>query len=148
VRLDDLERRARAACLDLGGTLSPQSLRMLCCDAAVVPIVMNGAGQPLDVGRSTRVVPDGIRRAITARDGGCARCGKPPSWCEIHHVREWENGGATAVDNCVMLCRACHRLIHHAGWDVRISNGIPEFRPPPWIDPEQRPRQRPAHLPP
>jgi hypothetical protein len=49
VRLEDLENRARAACLDFGGGLSPESLRMLCCDAAVVPVVLGGKGQPLDV---------------------------------------------------------------------------------------------------
>ncbi len=86
VRLEDLENRARAACLDFGGTLSPGSLRMLCCDAAVVPIVLDGKGQPLDVGRATRAIPDGLRRAVAARDGGCARCGRPSSWCEVHHV--------------------------------------------------------------
>ncbi len=93
VRLEDLQNRARAAGLDMGGTLTPAALRMLCCDAAVIPIVLGGAGQPLDVGRATRVIPEGIRRAVTARDRGCARCGKPPSWCDIHHIREWEKGG-------------------------------------------------------
>lgn len=143
VALDDLERRARAAVLDLGGTLSPESLRMLCCDAAVIPVVMNGAGQPLDIGRRTRVIPEGVRRAVAARDRGCARCGRPPSWTEIHHILAWEHGGPTRVDNCVMLCRACHRLVHHAGWDVRLVDGVPEFYPPPWIDPQRRARRRP-----
>jgi len=109
VRLEDLENRARAACLDFGGTLSPESLRMLCCDAAVVPIVLDGKGQPLDVGRATRVIPDGLRRAVAARDGGCGRCGRPSSWCEVHHVIPWEQGGQTSLANCVMVCRACHR---------------------------------------
>ena len=44
IRLEDLQNRARAACLDFGGPVAPESLRMLCCDAAVVPIVMNGKG--------------------------------------------------------------------------------------------------------
>ena len=39
--------------------MAPEALRMLCCDAAVVPVVMNGAGQPLDVGRATRTIPTG-----------------------------------------------------------------------------------------
>ena len=82
VRLEDLQSRARAACLDFGGVMSPEALRMLCCDAAVVPVVMNGAGQPLDVGRATRTIPDGLRRAVAARDKGCAHpgCDRPPSW--------------------------------------------------------------------
>jgi 5-methylcytosine-specific restriction protein A len=146
VRLEDLENRARAACLDFGGTLSPESLRMLCCDAAVVPIVLDGKGQPLDVGRATRTIPDGLRRAVAARDGGCARCGRPGSWCEVHHVIPWEPGGETSLADCVMVCRACHRLIHHAGWDVRLVEGRPEFYPPPWIDPQRRARLRPPRL--
>ena len=59
IRLDDLQNRARAGCLDFGGPVAPESLRMLCCDAAVVPVVLNGKGQPLDVGRATRTIPDG-----------------------------------------------------------------------------------------
>jgi 5-methylcytosine-specific restriction protein A len=146
VALEDLERRARAAMLDFGGTLSPESLRMLCCDAAVIPIVMNGKGLPLDVGRQTRTIPEGVRRAVAARDRGCARCGRPASWCEIHHITEWCDHGLTCVNNCVMVCKACHRLIHHAGWDVRLVEGLPEFYPPPWIDPLRRPRRRPPPI--
>jgi HNH endonuclease/Domain of unknown function (DUF222) len=129
--------------LDFGGTLSPESLRMLSCDAHVIPIVMNSQGLPLDVGRQTRTIPEGVRRAVAARDRGCARCGRPPSWCEIHHVVAWSDLGPTCVDNCVMVCRACHRLIHHAGWSVRLVDGKPEFYPPPWIDPLRRARRRP-----
>ncbi|WP_433276566.1 DUF222 domain-containing protein [Pseudonocardia xinjiangensis] len=149
VRLEDLENRARAACLDFGGTLSPESLRMLACDAAVAPVVLNGKGQPLDVGRATRTIPDGLRRAIAARDRGCARpgCGRPASWCEVHHITAWQDGGDTALHNCVMLCRACHRLLHHSDWQVRIRDGLPEFIPPAWIDPGRRPRRQPLlHL--
>ena len=146
VRLEDLENRARAGCLELGGELSPEALRMLCCDARVVPVVLGGAGQPLDVGRATRVIPDGLRRAIAARDRGCARCGRPSSWCEIHHVVPWEAGGPTSLANCCMLCRSCHRLVHHGGWDVHLREGVPEFFPPTWIDPRRSPRGRPRHL--
>jgi hypothetical protein len=144
VRLDDLQNRARAACLDFGGVSSPEAVRMLCCDAAVVPIVMNGAGQPLDVGRATRVIPDGLRRAVAARDRGCARpgCGRPPSWCEVHHLIPWEEGGETKISNLAMVCRVHHRQIHHSEWIVRIRDGLPEFIPPVWIDPERRPRRR------
>jgi hypothetical protein len=148
IRLEDLQDRARAATLDFGGTLTPASLRMLACDAAVVPIVLNGAGQPLDVGRSTRVIPDGLRRAVTARDRGCAHpgCDRTPSWCEIHHVLPWERGGHTKLDNLVMLCRQHHFLIHHSGWVVRVRDGLPEFIPPKWIDVRQTPRRgRPPH---
>jgi hypothetical protein len=149
VRLEDLENRCRAAILDFGGTLSPASLRMLACDAAVVPIVLGGKGQPLDVGRATRTVPDGLRRAVVARDQGCAHpgCDRPVSWCECHHIQYWEHLGETKLDNLVLLCRAHHRQVHHTDWIVRIRDGSPEFIPPPWIDPERTPRRKPLpHL--
>src|SRR5919112_118542 len=147
IRLEDLQNRAHAACLDHAGTLHPGELRRLCCDAGIIPIVCGGAGQPLDVGRQARTVPDGMRRAVTARDRGCAHpgCTRPPSWCEIHHIREWELGGDTALANLVMLCSVHHREIHSSGWSVRIApDGLPEFIPPLWIDIEQKPRRNPT----
>ncbi|MBW0105294.1 HNH endonuclease signature motif containing protein [Pseudonocardia sp. KRD291] len=148
IRLEDLEARARSGMLDFGGQTSPETLRMLACDAAVLPIVLNGEGQPLDVGRVTRSIPDGLRRAVIARDRGCAHpgCDRPPSWCEVHHIIPWEDLGDTKIDNLVMLCRQHHRLIHHPGWTVRIRDGLPEFVPPAWIDPDRRPRRQPASI--
>ena len=146
IRLEDLEHRARGAVLDLGGTLSPAALRTLACDAEVVPVVLGGDGHPLDVGQSRRTVPGGLRRAVVVRDRGCARCGRPPSWCEVHHIHEWQHGGPTALPNLVLLCRACHRLIHHAGWTVQMVGGRAEFTPPAWIDPDRRPRRGPPRV--
>ena len=144
MRLDDLQNRARAACLDLGGAVSPEALRMLACDAVVVPIVMNGRGQPLDVGRASRTIPDGLRRAVAVRDKGCAHpgCDRTPSWSEVHHIHEWQLGGDTTLSNLVMLCRQHHRQIHFTEWVVRIRDGLPEFIPPKWIDPQQTPRRK------
>jgi hypothetical protein len=144
IRLDDLQNRAHAACLDFAGTVSPEALRMLACYAAAVPIVLSGAGQPLDVGRATRTIPDGLRRAVAARDKGCAHpgCDRPPSWSEVHHIHEWEHGGETKLSNLVMLCRVHHRQIHFTEWIVRIRDGLPEFVPPKWIDPSRTPRRR------
>jgi 5-methylcytosine-specific restriction protein A len=59
----------------LGWATDPGMLRMLCCDAQVIPVVLNGAGQAIDVGRDTRSIPEGLRRAVTARDRGCAHPG-------------------------------------------------------------------------
>ncbi|MCW0211791.1 MAG: HNH endonuclease [Pseudonocardia sp.] len=140
VRLEDLERRCRAATLEFGGTLTPEALRHLACDATVVPVVLDSTGVPLDVGRRHRIVPNGLRRAVTTRDGGCDR---PPSWCEVHHVHEWQHGGETVLGNLVMLCAVHHRLVHHSRWEVRMVGGLPEFVPPSWIDRGRTPRRRP-----
>ncbi|NMH95746.1 HNH endonuclease signature motif containing protein [Pseudonocardia acidicola] len=87
-----------------------------------------------------------MRRAVAARDRdrGCAYpgCGRPASWCEVHHIREWENHGETKLENLVMLCRVHHRLLHHSEWIVCIRDGLPEFIPPAWIDPNRTPRRR------
>ena len=143
IRLEDLENRARAGCLDFGGSVAPESLRMLCCDAAVVPIVMNGKGQPLDVGRATRTIPDGLRRAVAARDRGCAHpgCGRPMSWAEIHHIREWERGGEQIRQPRGSLPRPSPPDPLHgmARTDPRRAT---ELIPPPWIDPARSPRRR------
>ena len=67
----------------------------------------------MDVGRATRTIPDGMRRAVTARDRGCAHpgCDRPPSWSEVHHIVEWEHGGPTAIDNL-----AAQTLYASLGW--------------------------------
>jgi Domain of unknown function (DUF222)/HNH endonuclease len=146
IRWEDLQAQARAAMLDFGGQMSAAAARMACCDACIIPIVMNGVGLPLDVGRKQRTIPEGIRRAVYARDRGCAHpgCDRTASWTHIHHVMPWEHGGATALTNVVMLCKTHHREIHSSEWAVRIApDGQPEFIPPKWIDPQQRARRKP-----
>jgi Domain of unknown function (DUF222)/HNH endonuclease len=148
LRYEDLERRGRGGWLSFGGAPTPESLRMLCCDARIIPVVLGGAGQPLDIGRRGRTIPPAIRQAVEVRDRGCAHpgCDRPPSWSEVHHVIHWAHGGSTSVGNCVMLCRVHHREIHATDWVVRIAaDGIPEFVPPRWIDPSQAPRRQPHH---
>ncbi len=133
--------------LDTGIPISIEATRKLLCDASVIPIVLGGRGEPLDVGRATRTIPTGIRRALIARDGGCAfpGCGRPPSWCDAHHVRHWSAGGPTAVCNLCLLCAHHHDTVHHDGWNIEMIGGMPWFIPPPWIDPDQAPRQHSRH---
>jgi len=147
VPLAELESRARAALLDHGGILTPAQLRMLACDACVVPAVLGGVGQPLDLGRARRNPTAAVRRAVVIRDRCCAfpGCNRPPAWCDIHHVREWaKEHGETNPNNLTLLCRAHHRLCHQSGWQAQIRDGTPEFIPPKWIDPSQSPRRKPA----
>jgi 5-methylcytosine-specific restriction protein A len=150
--LTDLQTRAHHAnCLDFGGALTPEALLRLCCDAAVCPIILDGAGKPLHVGRTQRTIPPQIRRAITARDRGCAHpgCDRPAAWAQIHHIIHWARGSRTDLDNLVMLCATHHREVHSTEWAVRIAeDGMPEFRPPAFIDPAHTPRRSPRARPP
>ncbi|ETA02485.1 hypothetical protein ThrDRAFT_02226 [Frankia casuarinae] len=129
-----------------GQPLPASVLRRLACDATVTRVVFDAASVPLDVGRAHRTAPADLRRAVIARDVCCSfpGCDRPPSWCEVHHVRHWIDGGRTSLDNLVLLCGYHHRLIHHHGWIVRIGHDRrPEFIPPPWVDSDQIPRRNP-----
>ncbi|MCA1675994.1 MAG: HNH endonuclease, partial [Actinobacteria bacterium] len=95
--LDDLLHSLRGALLDIGQTLHPETARMLACDAAVVPVVLGGQSQPLDLGRSRRTLNSALRRALVVRAGGCCEmpgCDRPASWCEGHHRIHWAHGGS------------------------------------------------------
>ncbi len=129
--------------LDHGAVLSAEAVRVLACDSKVIPIVLGSAGEPLDVGRATRVWPVAVRRAIEARDRGCAMpgCDRPPGWTDAHHIKHWvEHGGPTSVENGVLLCRAHHTVVHRDGWVVTLRDRLPWFIPPSWIDARRTPR--------
>lgn len=134
-----------AAGLEDGTPLSAEAARRLACDAKIVAAVLGTAGEILDIGRTARAVPRAIRRALVARDGGCAfpGCDRPPAWCHAHHIIHWAHRGPTALTNLVLLCGHHHRVVHHHGWRVHIgSEGLPIFTPPRWIDPDQVPISR------
>ncbi len=139
--------KARPGLLDWGGPVTAESARRIACDAQIIPVVLSGAGVPLDVGRAAYTVPTGIRRALLARDRGCAfpGCDRPPTWCDAHHITHWADQGPTSLANLVLLCGHHHRTVHHRGWQVRLAEGHPEFIPPRWIDPTQTPRRNRLH---
>ncbi|NJC84683.1 DUF222 domain-containing protein [Planosporangium mesophilum] len=149
VDYDTLRYQVGAATLDDGQLLSAAAARRLACDAAILPAVLDGAGQVLDVGRQQRLFTGALRRALVLRDKGCAfpGCDRPPRWCEGHHVIHWADGGPTNRDNAVLLCGHHHRLIHHSDWRVTINptDGHPDFTPPTHIDPQQQPRRNRYH---
>ncbi|MEU4552312.1 HNH endonuclease [Micromonospora violae] len=145
---DGLTRQLSAGALDTGLQLTPEAVRRLACDAAILPAILNGAGQPLDVGRQRRLITGPLRRALVLRDRGCAfpGCDRPPRWCDAHHIRHWADGGTTSLDNAVLLCGHHHRHIHRSDWAVQLGrDGHPEFTPPAWLDPDQLPRRNHYH---
>jgi Domain of unknown function (DUF222) len=129
VDLQSLEGRpGRRSELEDTGPITPETARRLACDAGVSRIITMGASEPLDVGRRTPVVPSGMRRALVLRDGGCRfpGCGRPRSWCDAHPIRHWADGGSTALENLVLLCRPHHRAVHE-GFRVEMNGHGPVF---------------------
>jgi Domain of unknown function (DUF222) len=99
------------------GSISGELARRIGCDAAVTRIVLGPDSQPLDVGRATRAVSAGMRRALLVRDRTCQYpgCAVPGQWCDAHHRKHWALGGVTALHNLVLLCAFHHTRLHLAG---------------------------------
>ncbi|MGY1811169.1 DUF222 domain-containing protein [Blastococcus sp. SYSU D00820] len=100
--------------MGFGADISAARARWLACDGEITRLVMGPDGQPLDVGRTARVVPPHLRRAVEARDGACvfAGCTAPTHWCDVHHLVHWIDGGATSLDNSALLCERHHTKVH------------------------------------
>jgi hypothetical protein len=73
------------ATLESGCPLSASATRRLACDADIIPIVLGKDSVPLDLGRAYRLVQPEQRKALVARDKGCAypNCTAPASWCDV-----------------------------------------------------------------
>ena len=142
--LDADDARGQSA-LEDGPYVSAETSRRMACDAAKVVLRHAPDGRTLDVGRKTRTVPPALRRALTARDRRCRFPGCSAKHCDAHHVRHWAQGGATRLDNLVLLCRRHHRAVHEGGFGVTLRDdgdalfSWPDGRPlvavppaPPW----------------
>ena len=110
--------------LDDGTILPVDTVRRLACDAHIIPIVMNGQGVPLDVGRSSRLATADQRRALRAmyRTCGIGNCDVPFDRCEIHHLKEWTADlGETNLDSLIPGCARHHHLVHEGGWCLELD---------------------------
>jgi hypothetical protein len=136
--LDQLRRELAAAGLiddpaglaEGGHNLTAAEARRLACTAAIIPVVLGGDSEILDQGRSRRLFTPAQRRAMRLRDKVCRAegCDHPATWCEAHHRDAWSAGGATDLDDGVMLCPFHHHRTHDptyraellAGGDIRF----------------------------
>jgi hypothetical protein len=102
----------------LGGesSLPLETVRRLCCDGSVVPVITDEQGEALSIGRKQRTVPTAVRRALLVRDKTCTFPGcTHEQWLDAHHIQRWAEGGETSLDNLVLLCTHHHRLLHEGG---------------------------------
>ncbi|MEP7740422.1 DUF222 domain-containing protein [Nocardioides sp. 31GB23] len=126
--LDSLKDGLVAATLDTGDRISAATARRLACEAGVVPVVLGGKSQPLDVGRAKRYFTPGQRVAMGIRDGGCTArgCDAPPAMCHAHHDDPWSCHGHTDLARGRLLCPFHHRRIHDPEYesDVGANNQV------------------------
>ncbi len=101
--------------LDTGEPISPDQARRMACEAGLVPVVLNGASQVLDLGRTRRFHSRSQRIAtgIEHPERRAANCDWPSGMCHRHHLDPWHQGGSTDLSNTAVLCPRHHTLIHH-----------------------------------
>ena len=97
-----------------GGRLSRNTLQRISCDCRISRVITDGPGNVLDVGWATRNVSNAQWNALVVRDRHCQapNCTRAPSFCEAHHIRHWEHGGPTNLDNLRLLCWHHHKQQH------------------------------------
>jgi hypothetical protein len=117
---DQLRDSLGAAGLGLDAErLSVGEARRLACEAQILPVVLGGTSEPLDLGRTRRLFTPAQRKAIRLRDARCRAegCDIEAAWTEIHHRDAWSTGGPTDVSNGTCLCGHHHRRIHDPNYD-------------------------------
>lgn len=143
--LAELEGKAVASGIGVyGQRFTPAELRQQLCNAGVIPVVMDGKSQVLDLGTEERFFPEYMRKIILSIYGGCAfpGCTVPPEHCEIHHVEPMSQGGRTDI-NCGVPGCSNHHHGYHTGLIkiVRAPDGLFSLRLPEFMDPEQKLRR-------
>ena len=142
IDMDDLLQRTGHGTSSDGTLMSAAQVLELANAADVIPTVMNRSGAVLDAGRSRRIASNAQTLALIARDGGCSfpACDRSPEWCERHHIIDWLSGGSTDLANLTLLCRHHHHNFASRGWTCALNaDGLPVWRPPPWLDHQRRP---------
>jgi hypothetical protein len=108
------------------GTPLPISLlRQMAAEAEIIPIVLNGKGQALDVGMASRLATSAQRDALRAMHSTCIDpdCDTAFDDCEIHHIQPVKHGGPTDLALLAPLCKPnrCHTKYHEGGWTLEID---------------------------
>ncbi|WP_161962553.1 HNH endonuclease signature motif containing protein [Nocardioides speluncae] len=128
---DALSRDLAAA--GLVGTddkITAAQARRLACTAQIVPVVLGGKSEILDLGRTRRLFSRAQHKALRLRDQRCRgeNCTIPASWCEAHHLKPWSKGGKTNLADGVLLCSHHHHKAHDNRYSVeRMPTGDIRF---------------------
>ena len=133
-----------------GEDIAPGDLRRLLVEADVLPVVLGGPSEVLDLGRGNRYADALQRVALALRDGGCVfpGCDMPPGWCHAHHTRGWRDGGGTDLGGLALYCPHHHPIVQPRRrappwrWRHQMgADGVPEVVPPRHVDPTRTPRR-------
>jgi hypothetical protein len=130
--LETLAGADRNAEIENGPAVSPDTARRLACDARLQVVAEDEHGQPLRLGRLSRDPSSAMLRQLRHRDRECRfpGCGMR-RFTNAHHVTWWSRGGATDLENLVLICTFHHRLVHEHGWRLarHPDNAVDWFQP-------------------
>jgi hypothetical protein len=132
IDVDALRHALGTAGVSTGGTMTATEVRRLACTANILPAVLGGAGEVLDLGRSRRLFSPAQRKAMVIRDRHCRAedCDIPAAWCEAHHAaKPWSQSGRTDLEDGLLLCSFHHHRAHDPGWGTsRLPGGDLRYR--------------------
>lgn len=111
--------------LDAGTHLAPETVRRLCCDASVIPVVLGSTSEVVDWGRAVRFFTPAQIRRLWLRDRGCTYpgCDAPPQWADAHHLVHWADFGPSNLANAALLCERHHTIVHTRRLAGRVVKG-------------------------
>ncbi|MCW2785523.1 MAG: hypothetical protein JWP74_2040, partial [Marmoricola sp.] len=111
--------------LDTDTELSAGQARRLACNSGLIPAVLGGQSQVLDLGRAARLFTETQRTALGLKQRTCGAkdCDRPFAWTELHHLVEWARGGSTDLANAIGLCHFHHQRIHDPDYDHQREPG-------------------------
>jgi hypothetical protein len=130
VGLDQLRQDLGVACIG-DEPITAAEARRLACTASILPAVLDGTSNVLDLGRAQRLFSRAQRKALAIRYPVCAAdgCDIPAAWCEAHHAGDpWARGGRTDLADGVLLCSFHHHRAHdHRYRTDRMPDGGVRF---------------------
>ncbi|WP_240617196.1 HNH endonuclease signature motif containing protein [Nocardioides speluncae] len=121
---------ATAGLVGVDDKITAAQARRLACAAQILPVVLGGKSEILDLGRTRRHFSPAQRKALRLRDQRCRgeNCTIPAPWCEAHHWRPWSKDGKTNLADGVLLCSHHHHRAHDPRYSTeRMPNGDIRF---------------------
>jgi hypothetical protein len=127
IDLDTLRSGLGLAETSTGETITAAEARRLACTARILPVVLGGTSEVLDLGRSRRLFSPAQHTTLAIRDRRCRAegCDIPAAWCEAHHAAApWSRHGRTDLEAGLLLCSFHHHRAHDPGFRAdRLPNG-------------------------
>ncbi|THG33314.1 DUF222 domain-containing protein [Naasia lichenicola] len=137
-----IDDRVPAQIVGIDEPISAGTVRRLLSRAEIIPVVLGGPSEVLDLGRSQRLFskPQRIAMVVQQRGGcgieGCACDGL----LEAAHVEGWWVNGTTDLLNGLLLCPFHHWWLDQGRWTIEVRDGRRVIIPSAASDPMRRPR--------